>query len=175
MGDNSFNYNLVKYGECEDCNKKSRSDCFLCTDCVWCNKLDSCINLDIDKVDEDTLNNCEEWYKKNNDNKTTTNILKKVESESETAILYDKMKSENDKQIKQKDADIIYNLSLKEIANKLIETLINIIDDIYKFFNKQSKSYNDFFNIFLKDDRLIYVGIITVIISLLLFFISVTK
>ena len=77
----------------------------------------------------------------------------------------------NKKTSKQGD---FLNLTLKEIFDKLAMTLIKIIDEISNL-NFKNIKLEQLLEIITKRDRLIYVGIILVIISLLVYFIAVAK
>jgi translation initiation factor 2 beta subunit (eIF-2beta)/eIF-5 len=72
---------------------------------------------------------------------------------------------------------MIYDYNISELYNNTIETVIDIIDDITKLMADKnyisSKTYWDrFYNIIFKEDRKIYVGIILVILSFILYFID---
>jgi hypothetical protein len=64
------------------------------------------------------------------------------------------------------------DLSLREILNNIARTFMDIINDILNL-----KSYNlknDILPIFTKKDRLIYLGIILIMISLFIYFVFVS-
>ena len=69
----------------------------------------------------------------------------------------------------------IYNLSVKDIANNLGQTFIDMVNEFSLYRNDENKSLTDYVRIITNEDRLIYVGIIFVIVSLLVFFIDVSK
>ena len=64
-----------------------------------------------------------------------------------------------------------YNLSLKEILNNLSLTLIKIINETSIYMEKSDRTTKELIDIFTKDDRMIYVGILLIILSLGIFFI----
>ena len=84
-----------------------------------------------------------------------------------------------------------YNLSIKEITNNFLITWNNIIIDIiqltnsYKnvidnnistsWWNITNKIGIDIFHILTKKDRLIYVGIMMIIISIFLYYVVISK
>lgn len=64
------------------------------------------------------------------------------------------------------------DLSLREILNNIAKTFMDIINDLLNL-----KSYhlkNDILPIFTKKDRLIYLGIILIMISLFIYFVFVS-
>lgn len=77
-----------------------------------------------------------------------------------------------------KSPKMIYDLTIFELYNGTLQTTIDIINDITKLNTQQnmtSVSYrNSLYNIFLKDDRKIYVGILLVILSFIIYFIDGT-
>jgi hypothetical protein len=70
--------------------------------------------------------------------------------------------------------DDFFNLTLREIFDKLAKTLIFVIDDISKL-DLYNVNLEEIVNILTTKDRQIYLGIIIVIISILLFFMFITK
>jgi hypothetical protein len=78
-----------------------------------------------------------------------------------------------------KDQNIkpIYNLTIKELYKNTLQSLIDIINDIIEAYNKKDyiNTNNYIFiliNIFTKDNRKIYVGIMIVILSFIMYFID---
>jgi hypothetical protein len=78
-----------------------------------------------------------------------------------------------------KDLNIkpIYNLTIKELYKNTLQSLIDIINDIIEVYNKKDyiNTNNYIFiliNIFTKDNRKIYVGIMMVILSFIIYFID---
>lgn len=69
----------------------------------------------------------------------------------------------------------IYNLSVKEIADNLSKTFIDMLNEFSLYRNDENKRWTDYARILTHEDRLIYVGIIFVIVSLIVFFIDVSK
>lgn len=61
------------------------------------------------------------------------------------------------------ESDKFYNLSLKQIAFKISDTVNNVIDDLLDY--DISSGISGFVEIFSKEDRLIYIGIIIMIFS----------
>lgn len=78
-----------------------------------------------------------------------------------------------------KDLNIkpIYNLTIKELYKNTLQSLIDIINDVIDAYNKKEyiNTNNYIFiliNIFTKDNRKIYVGIMIVILSFIMYFID---
>jgi len=70
---------------------------------------------------------------------------------------------------------IIYNMSVVDISKKVIETLLGIMKDITEFKYNSETVITDIMHIFLQNDRLLYLGIFSIIIALILFFIYATS
>lgn len=71
----------------------------------------------------------------------------------------------------------IYNLTIKELYKNTLQTLIDIINDIVDVYSKKDYINNNnyifiLYNIFTKDNRKIYVGIMLVILSFIIYFID---
>lgn len=109
----------------------------------------------------------------------SSNILNNIDSYVENIIekkinqIFDVMPQYNNVNAKK----MIYDYNISELYNSTIETIIDIIDDITKLMADKnyisSKTYWERFqNIILKEDRKIYVGIILVILSFILYFID---
>lgn len=91
--------------------------------------------------------------------------------------VYLNSKFETDKSILAKEDKRIYNLSLKEIANNASTSYINIINDLSIYFNKNNNNWkvNEIGYIFTKNDNLVYVGLLLIILSFCLYLISISK
>ena len=79
---------------------------------------------------------------------------------------------------KDKDPDTpITHLSLKEIYRRLLQTLIDMIQDISELISQrnymgQVSFRRRMFEVFTKKDRRLYVGILLVLLSFMLYFID---
>lgn len=118
----------------------------------------------------------------NNDNlyiNNSSNILSNIDNYVENIIekkmnqIFDVMPQYDNINLKKN----IYDYNISELYNSTIETIIDIIDDITKLMADKnyisSKTYWERFqNIIFKEDRKIYVGIILVILSFILYFID---
>lgn len=71
----------------------------------------------------------------------------------------------------------IYNLTIKELYKNTLQTLIDIINDVVDVYSKKDYINNNnyifiLYNIFTKDNRKIYVGIMLIILSFIIYFID---
>lgn len=82
---------------------------------------------------------------------------------------------ENEREIRMKEDKKIYNLSLKEIFKNLMNYMVEMINEITKFIETPNKDYNNLITILTREDRLIYLGLVIIIISMVLYFISGTN
>lgn len=92
--------------------------------------------------------------------------------------LYNRSIKANEEQKQIYENNKFYNLSLKQIAINFYDKMITILNEITLFFNEgnnRNQTAGNFINIFLKDDRMIYVGIFFVFLSIILFFVEISK
>jgi len=85
--------------------------------------------------------------------------------------LYFNSMNDSNKLQKESESKIIYNLSIKEIFQNMSNTLIKIINEFSILLKNEDKNYNKYIEILIKDDRMIYIGIIFIILGLIIFFI----
>ena len=88
--------------------------------------------------------------------------------------LYMKSTQTTNEEIKDKENKRIYNLSIKEIINRASDVYINIINEITVVIKNKNLDIKKIINIITLRDRLIYVGILIVILSLFLAFIFIS-
>ena len=71
----------------------------------------------------------------------------------------------------------IYNLSLSELVNKSGGIYINLLNDLSIFFSKNNndKSINKLGLIITKEDNLLYIGVLVLFLSFLLWLIDITR
>lgn len=128
--------------------------------------------------------NVNNLYDKNNNNSsnilnnsTTLNLsdFERIQLEKQYNRLYENSINTNNNEIDKRIQERIYNLSLKTIANNTAITFMNILNDITIYIKESDKTLDNFMFIFVKDNRLIYLGIIFIILSLLLFIINLGK
>ena len=146
--------------------------------------MDTYIDNEEDIVAEptkDTLSN-------NTSNIATTDKIKKELSSTESDIekyiekqieikLNSLLKTLPDKIPPKMKIKPIYNLTIKELYKNTLQTLIDIINDIVEAYSKKDYINNNNYiyillNIFTKENRNIYVGIIIVILSFIVYFID---
>ena len=75
---------------------------------------------------------------------------------------------------KKKEGERIYNLSLLDIAKNTSKTVMEIMNDISVLIEKNNRNYNDYVEVIIKGDRMIYVGVMLIVLALAIFFISVS-
>jgi hypothetical protein len=91
--------------------------------------------------------------------------------------LYSNVYETNKDNNKNYENNKIYNLSLLELSKKSSKVYIEIVNDLSAFFSKENKnkSMNEFGNIIVKNDNLLFIGILFIIISFFLWIIDVSK
>ena len=98
-----------------------------------------------------------------------------VKFPSKLSSQFTSVKIENDKNKQERMNQRFYNLSLKQILNNLSLTLIKIMNEISIYMEKSDRTTKELIDIFTKDDRMIYVGILLIILSLGIFFINISS
>jgi hypothetical protein len=88
--------------------------------------------------------------------------------------LHEKSTKATAQSIKNKENEKFYNLSLKNLAQNTSKTMIDIMNDMVIFFNSYDKNFGKLFDILTRNDRMIYVGLVLILISMILYFITVT-
>jgi len=73
----------------------------------------------------------------------------------------------NEKENEKHENKLFVNLSIKEIFYNLIETIIDILNEILDL--PEKRDINNYLQIFFQKDRMIYVGIFLIIISILFY------
>lgn len=122
----------------------------------------------------------------NDDNQIRKNILKdkftleksdfeKLKQAQQNNELNMLSYQENEKSKVLKENKNIYNMSINSLFNKLSIVSMELLEDLTIFINQKNKNINNFFIIFTKDDRLIYVGILLILLAMSLWFIDITK
>lgn len=122
----------------------------------------------------------------NDDNQIRKNILKdkftleksdfeKLKQAQQNNELNMLSYQENEKAKVLKENKNIYNMSINSLFSKLSIVSMELLEDLTIFINQKNKNINNFFIIFTKDDRLIYVGMLLILLSMSLWFIDITK
>jgi hypothetical protein len=105
------------------------------------------------------------------------NNYEKMRSAQEYNKVYTNSMIINQENKQLKEDKRIYNLSIKQILNNASQSYINLINDLSVFFNKdkQDRTLNQFGYIITKDDNLIYIGLLIIILSLILYLLNISK
>jgi hypothetical protein len=108
--------------------------------------------------------------------KSNSDIEKYIEEQIEMK-LNSLLETLPDKLPKELTIKPIYNLTIKEIYKNTLQSLIDIITDIVDVYSRKDYVNNNNYiyillNIFMKDDRKIYVGIMLVVLSFIVYFID---
>ena len=108
--------------------------------------------------------------------KSNSDIEKYIEEQIEMK-LNSLLETLPDKLPKELAIKPIYNLTIKEIYKNTLQSLIDIITDIVDVYSRKDYVNNNNYiyillNIFMKDDRKIYVGIMLVVLSFIVYFID---
>lgn len=105
-----------------------------------------------------------------------TDIEKYIEKQIEMKLnsLLETLPDTMPKELKIKP---IYNLTINELYKNTLQTLIDIINEIVDVYSKKNYINNNNYiyillNIFTKDNRKIYVGIMIVVLSFIFYFID---
>ena len=127
-------------------------------------------------------------YLINNKDKENVNILKKdytlnysdyqkLKISEQYNKLYSNIYDKNKLNIEINENKKIYNLSLLELVNKSGKVYLNLLNDLsnyYSNYNKE-KTFNELGVILVKDDNLLYIGVLILALSFLLWLINITS
>lgn len=91
---------------------------------------------------------------------------------SENTRLQELTNSENQKRSLESEGIKIYNMSVKDIAHRTSNTVHSILDDILDYDSRDGM--RGMIDIFTRSDRLIYVGIIVILFTIILLLIKTT-
>ena len=89
--------------------------------------------------------------------------------------LYSQQYNENERLKTLKENKNIYNLSIHILLKNLSQVLMDIINEVSVYISKKNKNINELMTIFVKKERLMYVGIFLICLSLALWFIDISK
>ena len=89
--------------------------------------------------------------------------------------LYQISNDENKKRKKEYDNKKFYNLSFSQLGTNLSVTFMDMLNEFTVYTKDEDQDINDLFIIFTKDSRLIYIGLILILISILLYFVDISK
>jgi hypothetical protein len=112
-----------------------------------------------------------------NANTYTMSDFQKLKLAESYKKLYSDTVLENDKRKKEQYDKRIYNLSLKDLFENFFTVWTQIITEMTTLIydNDNNKSWNNYIILFTKNDRIIYVGIMFVLVGLILYFIFLTR
>lgn len=91
--------------------------------------------------------------------------------------LYGQIYNKNTEEVVLNENKKIYNLSFYILFSNAAKVYINILNEISIFFSSENKnkSLNKLGYILTKDDNLLYIGLLVLILSFLLWLIDITK
>jgi hypothetical protein len=91
--------------------------------------------------------------------------------------LYSNVYETNKTNVEINENKKIYNLSLNDLVNKSGGVYINLLNDLSIFFSKSNndKSINKLGLIITKEDNLLYIGVLVLFLSFLLWLIDITR
>ena len=112
-----------------------------------------------------------------NANTYTMSDFQKLKLAESYKKLYSDTVLENDKRKKEQYDKRIYNLSLKDLFENFFTVWTQIITEMttLMYDNDNNKSWNNYIILFTRNDRIIYVGIMFVLVGLILYFIFLTR
>jgi hypothetical protein len=93
-------------------------------------------------------------------------------------------KYKNEKLVEDKINQQLFNLSLSQIGKnfsnnfiKMLNEMINLVHKYYieKNYNENDSFINEFFIIFIKEDRLVYSGIFFILLSFFFYFMDISS
>ena len=121
-------------------------------------------------------------------NSTNVNILKKdftvnysdyqkLKIAEQYNKLYSNIYDQNKIDIELNENKKLYNLSLLELIKKAGPVYIKLLNDLSIYFstNNKNKSLNNLGLILIKDQNLLYIGLLILILSFFLWLIEITK
>jgi len=91
--------------------------------------------------------------------------------------LYGEIYKKNNEEITLNENKKIYNLSFSVLINNAAKVYISMVNEISIFFSdtNKNKSLNKLGYILTKEDNLLYIGLLILILSFLLWLIDITK
>lgn len=91
--------------------------------------------------------------------------------------LYEMSNVENSRRMKETYDKRVYNLSFKDLFDNFFTVWTAIINEMTVLVNDDSKNkdFRNYMIILSKDDRLLYIGLMMIVLSLMLYFIFFTS
>ena len=116
----------------------------------------------------------EKYILKDNFNLDSSNY-EKIKLAQQYNQLYSDEYSVNKKNEIEYNNKKIYNLSLKDLLTNASFVYMKIISELSIFINNDKKDINNLGLIFTKDDRLLYIGLLVLVISFCLWIINISE
>ena len=112
-----------------------------------------------------------------NANTYTLSDFQKLKLAESYKKLYTNTILENQKRKEEQYNKRVYNLSLKKLFENFFTVWTHIVSEMTELIydDSNNKDWNNYIIIFTKNDRIIYVGIMFVLIALILYFIFLTR
>ena len=112
-----------------------------------------------------------------NANTYTLSDFQKLKMADSYKKLYSDTILENANRKKEQYDKRIYNLSIKDLFENFFTVWTQIINDMttLMYDNNNNRSWNNYISILTKNDRIIFVGIMFVLIGLVMYFIFLTR
>jgi len=112
-----------------------------------------------------------------NANTYTLSDFQKLKLAESYKKLYSDTIFENEKRKKEQYDKRIYNLSIKNLFENFFTVWTQIINEMTNLMydNDNNKSWNNYIRVLMKNDRIIYVGIMFVFVGLIMYFIFLTR
>jgi hypothetical protein len=128
--------------------------------------------------DKSTVNKMNSVHEKNilkEKNLFTENDYEKMMIARQYNKLYETSQIENKKNQKEFDNKKFYNLSFSQLGSNLSIVFMEMINEFVVYMHNKDGNINDLFIIVTKGGRLIYIGLIFIILSILLYFIDFSQ
>lgn len=104
------------------------------------------------------------------------NDYEKLKVSEQYNKLYENVYGENKKNVEINENKKIYNLTLSNLITNSISVYVSLLNDLSIYFYKENKKdLNKLGYILTKNDNLLYIGILILAISFLLWLINITK
>lgn len=104
------------------------------------------------------------------------NDYEKLKINEQFNKLYSNTYNKNIENIENKENKKIYNLSLLELYKKSGDVYLNLINDLSIYFDKNnSKTINQLGLILTKEDNLLYIGLLFLVLSFFIWLINITS
>ena len=101
----------------------------------------------------------------------TQNYERLVHDHEEERLAYYTEKA-NNQSSDERDKELLLNMSIREILGKISVTFIDIINDLS---SGEIKGVRDFLKIIFKKDRMIWIGIIILLVSFGIYIVDITS